>query len=98
MRDNLRPGPRIISGAADPLRLVPEPWTEAALCPQTDHEAFFPEQGGNTKSAKAICHRCPVESECLVYALKHREPYGIWGGMSPRQRRALERDIHGEAS
>lgn len=94
MRDNLRPGPRIISGAADALKLKPEPWTVDALCPQVDVEAFFPEQGGNTRSAKAICHRCPVERECLAYAVKNREPFGIWGGMSPRQRRVLERDLH----
>jgi WhiB family redox-sensing transcriptional regulator len=66
-------------------------WQERALCAQTDPDAFFPERGGSTKDAKAICMACEVRSECLEYALIHRERFGIWGGLSERERRPLEK-------
>lgn len=96
MRDNLRPGPRIVSGGSDPLRLKPEPWTQSALCGQTDPEEFFPEKGGSTRQAKSICRGCEVSAQCLEYALKHGERFGIWGGMSERERRRLASGILGE--
>jgi WhiB family redox-sensing transcriptional regulator len=77
-----------------PLTLVdsaePE-WHERALCAQTDPEAFFPEKGGSTREAKKICTGCEVRSECLSYALAHDERFGIWGGLSERERRRLKR-------
>jgi WhiB family redox-sensing transcriptional regulator len=66
-------------------------WQERALCAQTDPEAFFPEKGGSTREAKRICTGCEVRSECLEYALAHDERFGIWGGMSERERRRLKR-------
>ena len=70
----------------------PEPeWHERALCAQTDPEAFFPEKGGSTREAKKICTGCEVRSECLSYALAHDERFGIWGGLSERERRRLKR-------
>ena len=66
-------------------------WTERALCAQTDPEAFFPEKGGSTREAKKICVGCEVKSECLEYALEHDERFGIWGGLSERERRRLKR-------
>lgn len=70
-----------------------EDWQERALCAQTDPEAFFPEKGGSTREAKKICQRCPVRAECLEYALAHDERFGIWGGLSERERRRLKRGI-----
>lgn len=70
-----------------------EQWQERALCAQTDPEAFFPEKGGSTREAKKICQRCSVRSECLEYALAHDERFGIWGGLSERERRRLKRGI-----
>lgn len=64
-------------------------WQDLALCAQTDPEAFFPEKGGSTREAKRTCQRCDVQAECLEYALAHREQFGIWGGTSERDRRAL---------
>lgn len=75
---------------ADLLGSVPE-WQERALCAQTDPEAFFPEKGGSTREAKRICSRCEVTTECLEYAMRHDERFGIWGGMSERERRKLKR-------
>lgn len=66
-------------------------WQEQSLCAQTDPEAFFPEKGGSTREAKRICVGCEVKSECLGYALAHDERFGIWGGLSERERRRLKR-------
>jgi WhiB family transcriptional regulator, redox-sensing transcriptional regulator len=66
-------------------------WQERALCAQTDPEAFFPEKGGSTREAKRICSTCEVRSECLEYALEHDERFGIWGGLSERERRRMRR-------
>jgi WhiB family transcriptional regulator, redox-sensing transcriptional regulator len=66
-------------------------WQERALCAQTDPEAFFPEKGGSTREAKRICLGCEVRAECLEYALAHDERFGIWGGLSERERRRLKR-------
>jgi WhiB family transcriptional regulator, redox-sensing transcriptional regulator len=66
-------------------------WQERALCAQTDPEAFFPEKGGSTREAKKVCLSCDVRAECLEYALAHDERFGIWGGMSERERRRLKR-------
>lgn len=69
----------------------PPEWQERALCAQTDPEAFFPEKGGSTREAKRICQGCEVKAECLEYALAHDERFGIWGGLSERERRKLKK-------
>jgi WhiB family redox-sensing transcriptional regulator len=66
-------------------------WQERALCAQTDPEAFFPEKGGSTREAKKVCVSCDVRAECLEYALLHDERFGIWGGLSERERRKLKK-------
>ena len=72
---------------------LPLPWQVEALCAQTDPEAFFPEKGGSTREAKRVCGRCDVRGECLSYALAHDERFGIWGGLSERERRRLKRRV-----
>ena len=76
-----------------PMPLGPDDpqWQERALCAQTDPEAFFPEKGGSTREAKRICLGCDVRTECLEYALANDERFGIWGGLSERERRRLKR-------
>jgi WhiB family redox-sensing transcriptional regulator len=78
-----------------PAMLTPEDdlWQEKALCAQTDPEAFFPEKGGSTREAKRICQGCEVRDACLDYALAHDERFGIWGGLSERERRRLKRGV-----
>lgn len=66
-------------------------WQERALCAQTDPEAFFPEKGGSTREAKKVCISCEVRAECLEYALEKDERFGIWGGLSERERRRLKK-------
>lgn len=65
-------------------------WQELALCAETDPESFFPEKGGSTKDAKQVCLRCEVKDQCLEYALAREERFGIWGGLSERERRKLK--------
>ena len=86
-----------LGGGADdvfPLDVEEElRWQDRALCAQTDPEAFFPEKGGSTREAKRICTTCPVRDECLEYALGNDERFGIWGGLSERERRRLKRRV-----
>lgn len=70
-------------------------WTIDALCAQIgDTELFYPEKGGSTKDAKAMCAQCPVRDACLRTALTEyttATDHGIWGGTTPGQRRTLRR-------
>ena len=66
-------------------------WQERALCAQTDPEAFFPEKGGSTREAKRVCMSCEVRVQCLEYALENDERFGIWGGLSERERRRVKK-------
>ncbi len=68
---------------------TPYTWQDDALCNQTDPEIFFPEKGGSTREAKQICTMCSVRDECLTAALENDERFGIWGGLSDRERRRL---------
>ena len=72
-------------------RGVPGDWQADALCAETDPEAFFPEKGGSTRDAKRICDTCEVRQQCLEYALENDERFGIWGGLSERERRKLRK-------
>jgi len=69
----------------------PLAWQTDSLCAQTDPEAFFPEKGGSTRDAKKICTSCEVRTRCLEYALENDERFGIWGGLSERERRKLRK-------
>lgn len=67
------------------------PWQERGLCAQVDTELWFPDKGGSTKEAKKICLGCEVRLQCLDFALDHDERFGVWGGLSERERRKLKR-------
>jgi WhiB family redox-sensing transcriptional regulator len=73
------------------INLNPPAWMTHALCAQVDSELFFPELGKSNREAKLICRRCDVRKECLEYAVKTRQPFGVWGGKSDRERRNLRR-------
>ena len=79
------------------LGLVPE-WHKDALCREIGGDVFFPEssEAGDTSdprelvyAAKRICRLCDVQAQCLEYALQTREPYGVWGGRSAKERRRM---------
>ncbi|MBF5081437.1 WhiB family transcriptional regulator [Quadrisphaera sp. INWT6] len=79
----------LVLGAADAETEIN--WQEQALCAQTDPESFFPEKGGSTREAKRVCMSCEVRVACLEYALENDERFGIWGGLSERERRRVKR-------
>lgn len=66
-------------------------WQERAECLQADPDLFFPERGSPGDSAKRVCVNCEVRLECLEYALANGERYGIWGGLTERERTRLRR-------
>ena len=67
-------------------------WQDYANCRGADADLFFPERGASTRKAKAICAACEVRSDCLDFALRVGEKFGIWGGMSERERRRVRRE------
>jgi WhiB family redox-sensing transcriptional regulator len=69
----------------------PTPWTAHAACAGMDPEIFFPERGASINAARAICAECPVQPECLDYALRWDIGHGVWGGMSRRERERQQR-------
>ena len=75
-----------------------EEWRLDALCAETDPEAFFPDKGGSTREAKRVCAGCPVRAECLEFALASDERFGIWGGLSERERRRVRLQRRGSIS
>lgn len=88
-------GPRLTDISAsifDNLPSQPE-WMGDAVCAQTDPDQFFPERGGSPKDAKKVCLSCPVISQCRAYALGRDERFGVWGGLTERERRRLKRDL-----
>ncbi|MFB6626464.1 WhiB family transcriptional regulator [Streptomyces sp. NPDC056374] len=64
-------------------------WFDDGLCAQTDPDLFFPEKGGSTKGAKDVCQECPIRTECADYAIDRDERWGVWGGLSEKERRRL---------
>lgn len=93
VREKVVPALSLIAGFDQMFEEIEDQWQERALCAQTDPEAFFPEKGGSTREAKRICLGCEVKDECLEYALAKDERFGIWGGLSERERRRLKRGI-----
>jgi WhiB family redox-sensing transcriptional regulator len=69
----------------------PRAWQARANCMGVDPELFFPERGSSTREAKEVCRGCVVRIECLEFAIANSEKFGIWGGMSERERRRVRR-------
>ena len=74
-----------------------EPWRHKAACNGHDMSWWFPEKTGgrnpDTARAVAICRSCPVQANCLAFAQEQPEFHGIWGGLTPEQRRGLRRQV-----
>ncbi len=73
---------------------APEPdmsWQENALCAQAGPEFFFPAPGSSTREAKQLCGACEGRLACLEYALSNDERFGVWGGLSEKERVRLKR-------
>jgi WhiB family transcriptional regulator, redox-sensing transcriptional regulator len=74
-------------------------WQIKAACRGMDSELFFnpdnirgPAKRAREAAAKAVCTDCPVVTECLRWALTVREPYGVWGGLTPEERGSVLHD------
>lgn len=74
------------------LQITPEEWTKDGACLQTKPDEFFPDKGDQRGAARAktVCRGCDVRDQCLAYALRNHERWGVWGGLSERERRKLE--------
>ena len=70
---------------------APGDWVESAACRGMDPELFFADRGSNNREAKAVCAGCEVRAECLEYAVANAERFGVWGGLSEKERRRLRR-------
>lgn len=73
-------------------------WQEEALCRTLPNILFFGEEGeselerqGREHRAKAVCDRCPVAEPCLEFAMETNQKYGIWGGLTDKERASLKR-------
>lgn len=66
-------------------------WQIQANCMGVDPDLFFPERGSSTREAKEVCRGCVVRVDCLEFAIANGEKFGIWGGMSERERRRVRR-------
>lgn len=73
-------------------------WQELAACNEYDNVLFFGEEGeselekqARERRAKAVCHRCPVQDPCLEFAMETNQKYGIWGGLTDKERASLKR-------
>lgn len=78
----------------EPITLAPndpDRWRDLAACAGSHADLFFPTRGEATGPAKAVCASCPVSEQCLADALAHGEKFGVWGGRSERERRAIRR-------
>ncbi len=65
-------------------------WRVRATCRDEDPDGLFV-RGAEQRKAKMVCNACPVRTECLAEALDNRIEFGVWGGMTERERRALLR-------
>ncbi len=69
-------------------------WREFAACSGRQDDLFFPVNEAEVslvRAAKAVCQACPVQEECLSYAIETGQMDGVWGGMTSRERRVLRR-------
>jgi WhiB family redox-sensing transcriptional regulator len=67
------------------------PWAMHAACRGMDSDWFFPGPDGDTKAARRVCRGCPVQEECLDWALAAGIRYGVWGGHTEAERRHMLR-------
>jgi WhiB family redox-sensing transcriptional regulator len=85
-RDNV---PESVRRLTD-LFFQPAPaWQVQAACRGCDPELWYMDRGESTTEAKAICRGCVVREECLEFAVTQKEKFGIWGGLSERERRKI---------
>jgi WhiB family redox-sensing transcriptional regulator len=81
----------------DSLGATRDNWRNRAACRTEDPELFFPVSdvgpgAAQTAEAKAVCAHCPVQAKCLDWALEAGLDFGVFGGTTEGERRALRRN------
>ena len=71
--------------------LMDQDWRALAVCAQTDPNLWFSPGAVEHKEAKRICRECPVQRQCLKYAMEAPVDHGVWGGLTERERRRRRR-------
>lgn len=71
------------------LSRLGDDWRERAACRDVDPDLFFPLSEAEGDPAKAICRACPVRRQCRDWAINVGEAFGIWGGLSERERKRI---------
>ncbi len=83
-----------IFDAIDPVLAVPiteeRPWAAFAVCKDRDPDAFFPVTPEGEREAIRICQGCPVQADCLEFAIEARIRFGVWGGLTEKQRHRVQ--------
>ena len=77
--------------AREDLSVKDRPWIAEAACRGLDTEIFFPVSEEDEGEAKLVCQTCPVQAQCLDWALRTRQEDGVWGGLGERERRQVRR-------
>ncbi len=62
-----------------------------AACAEIGGDDWFPEIGGSTREIKRVCSTCEIVEQCLLWALDNKELFGVWGGLTLRERNKLRR-------
>jgi WhiB family transcriptional regulator, redox-sensing transcriptional regulator len=82
-----RRDPRLLRAVSE--RQLDPAWRTKGVCQQVDPETFFPAPNEPADSAIALCRTCDVQGSCLAWALDVGDCHGVWGGTTPRERRAM---------
>ncbi|MGP2441955.1 WhiB family transcriptional regulator [Streptomyces sp. JW3] len=93
MIERFAPSGTLLAMLNDTITAPDLAWQEEALCAQTGGDFFFPEPGSSVREAKRICALCPIRPACLEFALSNDERFGVWGGLSEKERLALRRAV-----
>jgi WhiB family redox-sensing transcriptional regulator len=82
-----RRDPRLLRAVAE--RQLDDAWRTRGVCQNVDPETFFPAPSEPADAALALCRSCDVQGACLAWALEVGDCHGVWGGTTPRERRAM---------
>ncbi|MEV4758267.1 WhiB family transcriptional regulator [Micromonospora sp. NPDC049559] len=85
--DAARRDPRLLRALRE--QTFDEAWRTRGACQSVDPETFFPAPSEPADAAVALCRTCDVQGSCLAWALTVGDCHGVWGGTTPRERRAM---------
>jgi len=91
LRGSRHPHLQMLPSSPDDRLNLDIPVLDGAACVREDPELFYSDHPSQIARAKAVCGRCPVRAACLARALADDEAFGVFGGLTTRERRALRR-------